>query len=241
MEEVDYLLEVADHHVPAAGLGRQDVISAQAGLRPLIAEPGKGVEDLSRRERLIQTPSGVLAVGGGKLTTYRPIAEKVVDAVMRDLAERGAEVPDGSAETKHIPLNRRIDDAPVENRSGVSGLDDAGYLEWAYGADAGLLSGRVAGNGARALLPGRPYIEAEIEYAMDREMAVRLADFMSQRLRCLLIDEDQGMAAAERVATIMGHRLGWDERQHQQEVAAYRQRADRYSLRERDGSGREAG
>jgi glycerol-3-phosphate dehydrogenase len=64
MAEVDYLLEVADHHFPGAGLGRRDVVAAQAGLRPLIAEPGKGVENLSRRERLIHTPSGVLAVGG---------------------------------------------------------------------------------------------------------------------------------------------------------------------------------
>ena len=241
MAEVDYLLEVADHHFPGAGLGRRDVVAAQAGLRPLIAEPGKGVEDLSRRERLIHTPSGVLAVGGGKLTTYRPIAEKVVDAVIRDLVERGVDVPNGSAGTEHIPLNRRIEDAPVESRDGVSGLDDASYLEWAYGADARLLSGRGAGDDARPLLAGQPYVEAEIEYAAAREMAVRLADFLGQRLRCLLIDDEQGMVAVERVATIMGRRLGWDERQHQQEVAAYRERAERYSLRERDGGSRGAG
>ena len=241
MAEVDYLLEVVDHYFPGAGLGRQDVVAAQAGLRPLIAEPGKGVEDLSRRERLIHTPSGVLAVGGGKLTTYRPIAEKVVAAVIGDLAERGGNLPEGSAGTECIPLNRRIDDTPVESRGGVSGLDDADYLEWAYGADARLLSSRATGADARPILPGRPYVEAEIDYAVDREMAVRLSDFLSQRLRCLLIDDDQGMAAAERVASIMGCRLGWDEHQRQQQVATYRKRAGCYSPGKRGGGAREAG
>ena len=72
-------------------------------------------------------------------------------------------------------------------------------------------------------------------------MAVRLSDFLGQRLRCLLIDEDQGMAAADRVASIMGRRLGWDEREQRRQVAAYRERADRYSLRGRDGGGSETG
>lgn len=231
LAEVDYLLEVANHHFPDAGLGHRDLVSVQSGLRPLIAEPGKKtVEDLSRRERLIHTPSGVLAVGGGKLTTYRPIAGKVVDAVLDDLNERGISFPEAGVTTHGIPLNRRIDDKPVTNVDGVSGLRDDRYLEWAYGADAHLLAAPGTGDAGRPLLSCRPYVEAEVGYAVDREMAMSVSDFMAQRLRCLMIDDDQGLAGAERVATIMGRQLGWDEVECRGQVTDYRQQAARNSL-----------
>ena len=136
IEDVDYLLDVVNYHFPDAGFNRTDVVAVQAGLRPLLSRPGRAVEDLSRRHRLIRTPSGVLAVGGGKLTTYRRIARKSVDAVLRDLSDEGSTFPEAGVSTEHVPLNRRIDDRPPPVAHGVSGLPSAAYLTWAYGADA---------------------------------------------------------------------------------------------------------
>ncbi len=109
IEDVDYLPDVVNHNFPDTGFARADVVAVQSGLRPLISRPGRDAEDLSRRHRLICTPSGVLAVGGGKLTTYRPIARKTVDAVMQDLREAGLHFPNAGLNTENVPLNRRID------------------------------------------------------------------------------------------------------------------------------------
>ena len=232
IEEVDYLLDVVNHHFPENNFTRADVVAVQAGLRPLLSQPGQDVEDLSRRDRLIHTPSGVLAVGGGKLTTYRRIASKTVDAVIRDLEQQGRRFPGAELSTDQIPLNRRIDDKPPAHASGVSGLAAGDYLTWAYGADASQLSRsdvESSESGAR-LLPGRPYVPAEIDYSVRREMAVNVSDFMSQRLRCLLIDDAHGTACASRVATIMGNQLGWDDEERKRQVDNYHALAARHSL-----------
>ncbi len=233
LAEVDYLLDAVNHHFPDAGFVRADVVAVQSGLRPLISRAGRGLEDLSRRHRLIRTPPGVLAVGGGKLTTYRRIAGKTVDAVLRDLTAAGMHFPDAGLDTENVPLNRRIGHEPPARACGVSGLAPTDYLTWAYGAHAPRMTQPTTPGGdpaGRELLPGRPYLESEVSYSVRREMAVNLSDFMSQRLRCLLIDHDHGLACAGRVAAIMGKHLGWDEREQLRQVENYRALATRHSL-----------
>lgn len=85
-EDVDYLLRSANAFFPAARLGPRDVISAWAGIRPLVSSGNKGDPASASREHRISTgPLGVIAISGGKLTTYRLIAEQVVDRVVRRL------------------------------------------------------------------------------------------------------------------------------------------------------------
>ena len=83
--DVDYILNVANHAFPSAGLGEADVVSHWAGLRPLIASKRGGPSDISRAHQIRMPEPGWLDVAGGKLTTYRLIAEQVVDRVLRHL------------------------------------------------------------------------------------------------------------------------------------------------------------
>ena len=85
--DVHYLLDAVNAAFPGAGLGTADVLSSQAGLRPLISDGDEGgsTAGLSREDRVFETEAGAIAIAGGKLTTFRRMAEKVVDLALRRL------------------------------------------------------------------------------------------------------------------------------------------------------------
>jgi glycerol-3-phosphate dehydrogenase len=88
-DDVEYLLAAVNAFFPAAALGPRDVIAAWAGIRPLVSSGNRGDPSAASREHEITTgPTGVIAIAGGKLTTYRLIAEQVVDLVVRQRGGR---------------------------------------------------------------------------------------------------------------------------------------------------------
>ena len=92
--EVRYLLDAVNHYFPAAKLGDDDVVSAWAGIRPLIASGNAGDPATASREHEIVTgPRGVISVSGGKLTTYRAMSSQIVDRVEQALGRRGTPSP----------------------------------------------------------------------------------------------------------------------------------------------------
>jgi glycerol-3-phosphate dehydrogenase len=97
LEDVEYLLEPASRYFDVAPLRPEDVIAAWAGLRPLIAEPGKAPHEMSRRDEVIVGPSRVVTMAGGKLTGYRLMANDTLETAARvcglELAPSPAEEP----------------------------------------------------------------------------------------------------------------------------------------------------
>ena len=94
--DADYLLEAANRTFASPPLRRADVVSAWAGLRPLVHEEGKGPSDISRKDEIMSAADGrLVSIAGGKLTTHRRMAERVVDLVCRQL---GHEAPCRTAE-----------------------------------------------------------------------------------------------------------------------------------------------
>ena len=87
-EDVDYLLEATNRILPHARVGHADVTGAWAGVRPLVHQEGKKPSEISRRDEVIEEPDGLLSIAGGKLTTYRVMAERVVDQVVAKLGGR---------------------------------------------------------------------------------------------------------------------------------------------------------
>ncbi|HLG04987.1 MAG TPA: glycerol-3-phosphate dehydrogenase/oxidase, partial [Gemmatimonadales bacterium] len=86
-EEVIYLLRSANFLYPEAHLGTEDVVATWSGLRPLLAaEPGTPVTKVSREHRIVRGPGGMLTIAGGKLTTFRRMAEEVVNRATRELS-----------------------------------------------------------------------------------------------------------------------------------------------------------
>ncbi len=105
-DDVAYLLRAANTFFPSAGLARGDVVSAWAGIRPLVATSADSPNAASREHAIAVTPAGVVTITGGKLTTYRIMAQQVVNVVCRRLGTGG------SSRTAHTPIP---DDGPARD------------------------------------------------------------------------------------------------------------------------------
>ncbi|MBI3302635.1 MAG: glycerol-3-phosphate dehydrogenase/oxidase, partial [Deltaproteobacteria bacterium] len=103
-EDAEYLLEAVNHTFPDAQLRIDDVVAAWAGLRPLLHQAGKSPSEISRRDEILVSPSGLISIAGGKLTTYRRMAERVVDLVGTVLKEKQGKSLPGRSRTADLPL-----------------------------------------------------------------------------------------------------------------------------------------
>jgi glycerol-3-phosphate dehydrogenase len=97
--EIDYLLAETARYLPDTNLATGDVVSTFAGIRPLLAGGAGQSSSASREHALFETPDGLLAIGGGKYTTYRAMAAEMGDRVMARLGQ-----PRGRVQTGRLPL-----------------------------------------------------------------------------------------------------------------------------------------
>ena len=102
-EDVNYLLEATNAIFPTVDLKLEDVESSWAGVRPLIFEEGKSAGEMSRKDEIFESDSGLLSIAGGKLTGYRKMAERVVNRLGKQLHDEGEEI--GKTSTKQIVLS----------------------------------------------------------------------------------------------------------------------------------------
>ena len=245
-DEVAYILRHANAYF-GTGLTEDDIVATYAGLRPLIRAVNGGVsggqdpggqdkpggregavstKDVSRKHIVVTSPSGLVSVGGGKLTTYRVMAEDAVEAA---LAATGLAAPH-RANTANIPLagtqgytklRARADELAA--RYGV-GLDVVRHLLDRYGANTTGVLDLIAERPALAapLAPGLAYVQAEAIYSARHELVTTLEDILARRTRLLLLDTAHGTGVAEAVAQLVAPELGWDEGRIAAEVARYR-------------------
>jgi glycerol-3-phosphate dehydrogenase len=220
-DDADYLLEAAARTFAGKPLTRADVVGAWAGLRPLLHEEGKSPSEISRRDEIMVGADGVVAVAGGKLTTHRRMAERVVGIVYERLGRRPE--PSRTAEVvlpggERSPAELATLTARLAHALPALGRLGAERLVMHYGADAERFARKEA-----AVLPGTtPILEAEVAAAVDEEMALTLEDVLDRRLRLLYFDAHQGLDVVEPAAALVASRLGWDRERTAREVAAYR-------------------
>lgn len=234
--DIDYLLESANHYFPEAKLVPDDVIATWAGLRPLIAPPeAASASSVSREHEIKVDPDGLITIAGGKLTTYRRMGAEVVDEALSYLRVLGLAPKQLRApNTGEEPLPGAVgwpqdDDASAVARQilevgkGQVSEATAELLANVYGMRGRDIAARAAGSQALAapLVRGRPEIMAQVDHAVEKELAARLSDVMIRRTQLHYRDLDQGLGAAPAVATRMAQLLGWDEARTKAEIAAY--------------------
>jgi glycerol-3-phosphate dehydrogenase len=217
VEDVDYVLEALNAAIDGE-VRREDVTGVWSGLRPLVASASSGkTADLSRRHRVETSPSGLVTVTGGKLTTYRKMAEHVVDAVTARLGRRAP------CRTRRLTLvgGDDFDRARLEGR-------DA-HLAGRFGTEAADVRALVAEDGSLAepLVPGLPYLRAEAIWAVRHEQAFTLDDVLTRRTRARLLDRRATLAAAPAVAELIAPELGWDARECVRQVADFAAECER--------------
>ncbi|MBB5686609.1 glycerol-3-phosphate dehydrogenase/oxidase [Sphingobium boeckii] len=114
--DVDYLLRATEAALDIAPLTDNDIVSLWSGVRPLIAQPGKKANEVSRKDEIWTSPSGMISIAGGKLSAYRAMAERVVDLVVERLGVTAK--PCATADIP-LPLDEAADDVASEARRAV--------------------------------------------------------------------------------------------------------------------------
>jgi glycerol-3-phosphate dehydrogenase len=220
-DDIDYVLRALNASV-TTGVTPSDVIGVWAGLRPLVkqinASDGSGqggkaarTADLSRRHLVHRDDSGLITVTGGKLTTYREMAEDTVDAALDSLPNVNA----SRCRTKRLRLRGAM-------RPRTDG-SLAAHLESRHGRDALALLEMISARPelGQPLVTGLPYVRAEAIHAFTHEFANTLDDVLVRRTRSLLFDRDATLAAARSVAELVAPIAGWDAQRVETEIANF--------------------
>jgi glycerol-3-phosphate dehydrogenase len=182
--EIGFLLDVVGA-VFERPLHRENVVGAFAGLRPLLHSEGR-TADLSRKHAVLTSATGVVTVVGGKLTTYRQMAEDAVDAAVA----RGGLVA-ADCRTRNLPL---VGAAPRDSLAALEGPD---RLVRRYGTEALQVlaaASALVEDPLRPVAPGSPVTCAEMLWAVTHEGALDVDDLLDRRTRIGLVDEDRASA-----------------------------------------------
>ncbi|WP_373233049.1 glycerol-3-phosphate dehydrogenase/oxidase [Cohnella sp.] len=219
-----YLLKAANFIFPSVKLEATDVESSWAGLRPLIQQEGKDPSEVSRRDELFISPSGLLSVAGGKLTGYRKMAETVVNRVGELMAADGKRITVPS-DTKHMPISggdvggsrqfeRYVKERVEEGRSTGLSKEEAGRLARRYGSNTPKLYELATLSQSFAKEHGLPLaLAAELIYAIEEEGAIKPEDFWIRRTGRLYFNIDSVRQDQSGVFSAMAELLDWSDHQ----------------------------
>ncbi len=178
-----FLLEVASQAF-ASPLTPADIIGSFAGLRPLIADADGPTADLSRRHAVLERADGLVTIVGGKLTTYRRMAQDTVDRIARRPG-----VTAGRCVTGRLPL---VGAAPRPR------LDEIGaprHLVDRYGGEAPEVLAEGGRKGSTAVVPDAATLRAELTWAVAHEGALTVDDLLDRRTRVGLVPSERAAAA----------------------------------------------
>jgi len=220
MADVKYLINAANLTFPAAHLTVADVESSWAGLRPLIHEEGKSASELSRKDEIFESDTGLISIAGGKLTGYRKMAERVVDRV---LELSGAE---GVCHTEQIKLAnsafKDLQDVWNYTQSVAHRTEDldmkggvGAYLVHLYGQQAdGVLDDTAARKDEN---PEVNLTLAELNFSIKNECVLHADDFLVRRTGWLYFDIHRVVRMKEVVLSEMANVFSWSQERIQAE------------------------
>lgn len=193
-----YLISAVNNMFPKINLEMEDIISSWAGLRPLIHEEGKSASELSRKDEIFTSDTGLISIAGGKLTGYRKMAERVVNRVAKKL-EEDYEITVKPSDTEHIPLcgnefkkykyvKKYI--AEIHERLTPEGFSkyDAWYLVTNYGKQTETILQYYAKQKEDDHELGMA--KAELKFVIENEMVQTPMDFFIRRTGRLYFDID---------------------------------------------------
>ncbi|MFU8860491.1 MAG: glycerol-3-phosphate dehydrogenase/oxidase [Cyclonatronaceae bacterium] len=214
-EEIGFVLKHAKQYL-TGNPTRKDVRSVFAGLRPLVkAEGATSTASLSRDHTLIISPTGLVTITGGKWTTYRKMAQDVVDQAS---TVAGLNRRDCITETLRI-------------HGWLKSVNTAEPLHY-YGSDRVAINRLIDEDPelGKPLHKRLPYLKVEVVWSVRNEMAMTVEDVLSRRTRALLLDAKASVEMAPEVARLMAKETGYDAKWQKQQVEEYTELAKGYIL-----------
>lgn len=215
--EVEYILETARLYLenPPA---RSDVLAVFTGLRPLAAPAGEGkkTKEISRGHKIIVSKGGLVTLTGGKWTTYRKMAEDVINVAAREA---------GLSVRPSVTAAMRI-------HGYQEGVDWSDPLYW-YGSDRERINRLIdeEPDAANVISENLQVIKAQVVLAVREEMARTLEDVLARRIRALQLDVREAVRMAPGVAAVMAAELGKDRIWETEQVRAFTALAAKNTLK----------
>jgi glycerol-3-phosphate dehydrogenase len=217
--DIDFILSTASRYLTRKPT-RTDVTSVWAGLRPLVKATGESTtKTLSREHTILVSQTGLITVTGGKWTTYRKMAQDVVDTAIQHQL-----LPQAACRTEHLRLHGAGDRAPISASSTVVHGTPDSY----YGNDLPLL--RSLPGIDHVLVQSSGLTEAHVRFAARYELARNVEDVLARRNRALFLNSDDAVAAAPEVARILAQELGLDANWQRDTIAAFHHTAACYQV-----------
>jgi glycerol-3-phosphate dehydrogenase len=212
-QEIDFILQTAGSYLVKAPQ-REDILSIFAGLRPLAANPDnpESTREVSRRHKIILSPSGLLTIIGGKWTTYRRMALETIDRAIKY-----GYLPKRKCLTANLKLTY-LTNSELSNRLHIYG-EGMKEIQKLIGENPEM---------GRVIDIRLPYTKAEIVWICRNEMPVNVEDVLSRRTRALLLDAKTSLEIASDVADIMALEMGHDLYWKQKQLEQYQQLVENY-------------
>ncbi|HLZ80778.1 MAG TPA: glycerol-3-phosphate dehydrogenase/oxidase, partial [Ktedonobacteraceae bacterium] len=224
-EDIAYLLKYLNRYL-SVSLTEENIISTYAGYRPLVSprKAGGSTARVSRTHAVLESPSGLVTIVGGKMTTYRRMAQDTLDVLNR---RDGSRV---SHPTRSLPLQGSVGwpaiQRDLEKKGAPLGLSPAtlSHLGRNYGSEAITLLDLIVDDPslAQLLIGDLPYIRAEVVYGCRHEMAITPYDVLARRTSITLEDRQRGLGIVNDVATLMAKEQQWSPEQHKTMVESFR-------------------
>lgn len=230
-KDVQYLLDAINKIAPTANLKIEHVKSAWSGLRPLIHEDGKAPSELSRKDEIFYSDSGLISIAGGKLTGYRIMSKQISKIVAKRLHEKegrdfvkcqtrnmrlsGGEFPFYPTEEKLIEYSdSKYDEA---KQTGIS-VGDFKKLFYRYGMNIDKITEKAFDFYNENKDTRKAWLKAEIDYCVHNEMASSLNDFFTRRTGMIFFYIDDIYTNLNDSADYMAEMLEWSEEQKNQNI-----------------------
>jgi glycerol-3-phosphate dehydrogenase len=216
--DAQYLIKAVNGTFTSSALTLGDIESSWAGLRPLIHEEGKSASELSRKDEIFESPSGLISIAGGKLTGYRKMAERVVDLVVKNYFDED-KLQSCLTGSIHItePFLKNVDEVKkykqtIEGKLKPDGLDGyTDYLVCTYGQQVDEILSRYAkkiGEDHKFNLA-----LAELMFCLEKEMILSVSDFLVRRTGMLYFDLPRLKKIIDLVIDEMTRLMSWDKGQ----------------------------
>ncbi len=209
-EDVEYLLKVVDSYFPGAKITSHDIIASYAGVRPLVKDDSSSEGKTSREHVIFNDERGVTFVAGGKYTTYRLMAEQVVDQAMHffSFEERAKFKKTDTAK----PLNEYTSIDAFQQASSLThswsqkfkrALPEVQLLSERYGLEAEIILSKYPRQFT--------YWQLEARQAIDHTMCMNLIDFYTRRVPLFLADRHHGLHSLDEISSVFQSEYNWSE------------------------------
>ncbi|MBS4204836.1 FAD-dependent oxidoreductase [Bacillus sp. FJAT-49754] len=220
LEDKEYILKCIKFMFPEVNVGMNDIESTWAGVRPLIREEGRGPSEISRKDEIWTSETGLITIAGGKLTGYRKMAETITDLICKEFQDEG--VTCKKSVTKTMRLSGGDFNKPKDYPTFISekakelsalgmSMEEATKIAGMYGTN----SDTVIGLADEVLKDsGLPLsVKLMLHYAINYEMALTPVDFFMRRSGAIFFDINWVQTWQKEAIDYMGAIMNWTPEQ----------------------------